>query len=104
MHGNHSIQFVNIVFLSDLERPKVFKRIPRGDFISTLGYEGQRVYMQLWDEDVLESEVTDSRSDKSMIKNFSPHLTDIACLNLQPPLMWLSSMSHFLNCLLLIYE
>ncbi|RUS89835.1 hypothetical protein EGW08_002365 [Elysia chlorotica] len=51
------------VVKDDLERPKVFKRIPRGDFISTLGYEGQRVYMQLWDEDVLESEFSSFEKD-----------------------------------------
>ncbi|KAK3690943.1 hypothetical protein RRG08_021640 [Elysia crispata] len=51
------------VVKDDLDRPKVFKRIPRGDFISTLGYEGQRVYMQLWDEDVLESEFSSFEKD-----------------------------------------
>ncbi|GFR79244.1 chromosome transmission fidelity protein 18-like protein [Elysia marginata] len=51
------------VVKDDLTRPKVFKRIPRGDFISTLGYEGQRVYMQLWDEDVLESEFSSYEKD-----------------------------------------
>ncbi|GFO38310.1 chromosome transmission fidelity protein 18-like protein [Plakobranchus ocellatus] len=48
---------------NDLERPKVHKHIPKGDFMSTLGYEGQRVYMQLWDEDVLESELSSFEKD-----------------------------------------
>nr|KAI8767092.1 putative chromosome transmission fidelity protein 18 [Biomphalaria glabrata] len=50
----------------DLERPRVHKHIPKCDFISAVGYEGQRVYMKLWDEEVLEAEYscisTDARS------------------------------------------
>jgi len=42
----------------DLERPRVKKKIPQTDFVSTRGYEGDKVYMKLWDEDVLQAEVS----------------------------------------------
>ncbi|KAH9505293.1 Chromosome transmission fidelity protein 18 [Bulinus truncatus] len=47
----------------DIERPRVHKRIPKCDFVSAVGYEGQRVYMKLWDEDVLEAEYSSIGSD-----------------------------------------
>ncbi|BFZ03156.1 hypothetical protein BsWGS_06195 [Bradybaena similaris] len=40
----------------DLDRPRVHKRIPKCDFMSAVGHDGQRVYMKLWNEDVLEAE------------------------------------------------
>ncbi|CAL1547262.1 unnamed protein product [Lymnaea stagnalis] len=51
----------------DLERPRVRKHIPNSDFISAVGYDGQRVYMKLWDEDVLESEYTSIGTDSRAI-------------------------------------
>lgn len=42
----------------DLDRPRVHKRIPKCDFMSAVGHDGQRVYMKLWNEDVLEAEVS----------------------------------------------
>ena len=41
----------------DLERPRVSKHVLKGDFVSTVGYDGQRVFMKLWDEEVLEDKV-----------------------------------------------
>lgn len=42
----------------DLDRPRVHKRIPKCDFVSAVGPDGQRVYMKLWNEEVLEAEVS----------------------------------------------
>lgn len=39
-----------------MERKRVNKRIPDGDFISTVGFDGERVYMKLLDENLLEAE------------------------------------------------
>ncbi|XP_012939837.1 chromosome transmission fidelity protein 18 homolog [Aplysia californica] len=49
----HQIRFNDA---EDMERPRVSKRIPKEDFVSTVGYGGERVYMKLWAEDVLEAE------------------------------------------------
>jgi len=42
----------------DTERSRVRKKIPQTDFVSAKGYDGARVYMKMWDEDVLMAEVS----------------------------------------------
>lgn len=41
----------------DYERPRIHKRIPSGDFISTTNSQGERFYVKLKDETTLSKEV-----------------------------------------------